>query len=690
MLSKRQVVVLFAGIMVLGASASSDAALNQEIAEPALAGEVSEATTLFRQGSWRAPVKVTDSDPENMFGCDHTTQDWAADDPVATVAALAATRQNYYASHLSLSSEDCSWAALASIADEVALLGSDIKLVGALAEVTLVDPDDGSEILSPEDAASEYANAVLILRDTAKAHAGIAGLLIDDFHNMLQNPVRSDENNDMYLSRADVKTIYNTAHTSSADAPEIDFTPYFGAQDVPIYLMPAHILGVRGWTGGDDEDDHKLYTRDTISMKRSFRLDRGPGASGRYRLSFLYYDYYEEGELSDTYSDVLEPLELVVRVPGMVGLDSALPRRTSLHNTSDDPSQNYIRLFEAELSEFEGAPVPHPYSVSISVEANGRNVPKSGHKIVVIWDMKLESLSPDGSSSREVTLRPATYITRRPRALGSTAHMVAGSNLAFRIDHLVDGALVKYTRFAGEVDLSAYERFLESAAGPLRARGGTFESVFWGNEQWVDGLEDGLDLRLEMYALSQRLTDGIVVYRLENALHLPSGGVFTERSPKHPDEFSQMAFFPSQTSGTPGWRQYWSFEVTTTGEFRLEWRDNREPPDDSDAPLTRRMEKSVIGVDGDDGEAPLWSDYVVVDATDGWALFPVQDDITTLIVEMAERVSIGNLAFWMQFNLYDPSGAVLTPTEFWSDVDMTTQEIYIATVEFFRSTYSPE
>jgi hypothetical protein len=654
------------------------------------AGVPDSDAPLFIQGSWRAPVKTSDTDPANRSACTlpATTAGtvlspvgWRADDPAAIVTALESTHQNYYASHIDIMS-DCNWASLKGIASEASERGAEIEIVAGLETPSFADK-------TPEDVARDYRDAITTTRQLADEHGVIKSVLIDDFSTALSLPIHEDPSD--FLTRSDVASLHSAAHDSTLSAPAVRLTPYMSAKYAPPLLLPAHVLGIRGWPCGEEdtdcaglrnETDYKLLEGDHISMRRSFaRLLPLSDTAAFYRLSFLYDDYYDQGPIGDTADE--EPLELVVRLNGKIR------DRISLHDSLDDPTRNGIRLFDQTIA-FESGLNPDVNFLSISIAANGRTVPKSKHKIAIVWDMKMKRISGTGTV-RSVHLSTATYnkdSTDPDRT--STEPMISSSNKFWRIDRSVDGVLIKYTSQPETIELEAYSRFLESMQRHMGKDGKTFMSVFWGNEQWKEDLTTNLESRRRMYELNRDITDGVVVWRLENALHLPDGGVFTERRPIEFDSFDstfdRLAFFPGQTSGTPGWRQRWTFDVNVSGEYTLDWTEFPER-DGSNTSHSGRMVKQVIGLDSDGVEALIWEEDVNDTQIEGVERFYVDSDlIDQLIVGMAETGSIGNLDFGMQFNLTDPPGRLLWTDDYCADVDEATRGIYETTLEFFGAT----
>ena len=621
------------------------------------------ASPSFHQGSWRSPIRATDSDPANRLDCTDPATGWRATDSVALVDGLVATNQNFYAAHIDSLTYDpanCDWAALENIAAEIDARGLAIDLFAAFAK------ESGTAL--------DHVAAVASVRDIAASYPSLKGFLIDDFHNSLVAPYTTDPA-DLWWP-ADVEQVAFAAVDPAIPGPVVAFIPYMADDFAAMHLVPAHILGVPGnWDAKDpDVDAHYVYADDAthVADELAFEhtFDPGPILPGdRFRLSLLHYDQY-------TSNPETKDLDMVVSVNGSELL------RESLFD--QDVTEDYIEHKLAALGKGITLLPSAPNTVRVEIQAGRASTNNYGHKLLYVWDVYIQRTGPSGRRVFPFEPDAASYITYRdPTRKVSTAPMMAQSNANWRIDDYIAGAFHKYTSIPEQIDLQTYATFLRSLCRHLNASGRTCEGVFWGNEQWHADVAIDLRTQSRMYALNEMYGDGIVVWRLENSLFVPKGGLFTDRLAIDPANYDVTAFFPLYTSGIPGLFFRWTYPITTAGNYEVAWSDNR---DGSSSGHDNRMTKRVSALDATGEATILWESDIndaALDGVESFALDPA--DYTELTVEMYETDSIGNAEYYAQYRVLDPTGTAVSHTLYESDVDEDTHGLYNCTTAYYTS-----
>ena len=599
------------------------------------------------QGSWKSPIKLSDTDPSNISSCDSAVG-WAHDDAATMVDALLDGSQNLYFSTLGgTDTTSCQWQSLEALAIEA--VGTGVELGGEF-------PDDSS--------LTEYTDGIVALRQLADDYGTVGMVSIDDFNQRLFLP--KDPSSSGLLTAADVGTLWTAAHDSAFDT-EIDLVPYMAAKYVPQALVPAYVLGTRDCSSCVNIYDGYLFPNDWPNAGDQadvMELDIAVAPSSLPHttriLSFLLYDAY-------TSAPTTKDLDVVVRVNG-----TDVYRRTMFDHVDQDISLERVPLPPALFSSSS------KNSVTIGVEATTAPTNQYGTKLAYVWDVRMLTYHPTtGLSVGGVSSSSVTFNTSRdPGRIGystSTSELVASDNSAWRIDGNIDGAMFRYTPYPDYYldDPGVYRRLVKSTCDHLRSNGLTCLVAHWGNDQWVSGLTPDVAVLGEQLDVAGAYADGNVVWRYELGRYTPADGVYTEREPLDTASYDVMAAFPSWQPGIPGWYQTWTTAaVTDAGTYTLDWADNLSSSGVSGRFFKRLWVTDVFGI-----TTLEWDEDVDDAATSGSHTFSLAAG-ESVTVGMEEEDSIGSLLFHAQFRLTDPSGDVVALPTFDSGVADHVDDIY--------------
>ena len=635
------------------------------------------ASDTFFQGSWRAPIKSSHTDAAGWTSCNVEANGWNRNDVDKMVEHFEATNQNLFIQHIQWpkgGSANCDWSNFLALADAA---GTDLNLfVG----------------YNSNDDLENYYDGVLNLRSHALnsgAPDRIQGWMVDDFHSSLFNVAHAEQGD--YFSKDDLASLYDASHNTGADftGPEMKFIPYVAEKTIPDHFMPSVILGVRGCWGADcTAAAHKLYPGsppdengagellpDLVQMEVAFNPgDVNPGED--FVLRFFLYD-----RLSKTIADQA-PKDLLL----VVSLNGVDVHRQSLLDVQIGGYADYIKAVNVEL---RGLNSRSDNFLKFRVEAEGGAIQHTAHKIAYLWDPRITRTEGSMILLRTGEMTFTTF--RDPNRSGSTSteHFIASTNDAWRLDDYVDGLFIKGTGISEQFMPNIHKQVFRSICRHLHAKDKLCMEAYWGNEQWKGFLGFNMMDAVIRFEHAQQYGDGLMVWRLENALGHPGGGVFMERPPLDTTNYDVMAVHPGNTSAMPGWYQNWTVTAPLAGTYTLKWWDNGGTTPLSADP--ERMNKELF-VDGapvlawDAPEITHQTTEANAEETGSVEVWVEKDQ--TITVGIGLYNSFSDADFAAQFRLLDPDGNVLdlATGDFAAGTnDWATQAMYDCTVAYYTS-----
>jgi len=623
----------------------------------------------YVQGSWRSPIRITESDPSYMNQCT-VENSWGGLDAELMLDTLEETAQNLYVASISspeVTEGDCEWNNFKRLASEADQRDLQLDLVAGF-----------KSSLSLE----EYVQAVNNVRGYSADHFRVRALTIDDFQQRLRAPwERFGEG----FTVDEVESIWTAAHSSENTDPSIEFYPYFTAKLVPVFLVPGFVLGIHACPVVNEIDcgvpKQEFYIHpdgyqgkegDLLQMDTTFNpgtIDDGEELT----LSFLTYDL-----VSIALND--RGLDLIVKVNGIE------VARKSLFDEIQD--KGYIELVEVSLTE-QDLPLAQnaENTFSISLEASGLPLNHWHYKFAFVWDVRIDRTihEPILFSIEDMNFNAYRDPTRdNYDTIGfegplTTDQFLVGSTERWSIFQYTDGAYIKYSEESVQRDAVVHKRFIQSVCNYLQGNDRSCFEVFWGNEQWYEDVSFDLTEISTYFEHAKEHADGTIVWRLENSLAAPSKGIYSARSPLFPETYDVMLAYPANTSAVPGWYQSWELSPLGAGEYTMLWADNQS----QETNISNLMYKRIFTT-SPAGKELVWEADINDLETEGEVVIDVEEG-EGVQVELNTIDAFGNRLFLTQYRLVDADGQRVALEEgvFSSGVDSATEKMYQCTSAFY-------
>lgn len=467
-------------------------------------------------GSWRAPMKTTNTSIINPGDCSNE-QSWIRTDSQAMLRMMNDTGQNTYVAHVP-SINSCEWQSM------VGILSSASNRTNAM--IGLKDNLNHSQYSS---LMNEYAD---INSNASK------GVVIDDFHESLSRPWYPEEGK---MNLSDVENLSTVMHR--AGEQHVQFLPYLSAQHAMMYASPSAVLGV-GTCWSDCQDDYSLRTGDHLSVTWNFSMTNHMAFNQPVFEAFIY------DTLDKEYSD--RDLRLIVEFNG-----NQIENQTL---TNDENVKSKVRQLNINLPEAE----PGNNSITIRIESIGRDISSTHRKMLFISDPAVRYHS--GSVSMDV--ESGWYRAQRNNTAIDDNWMFASDNSDWRFDHAVDGILFKWGTPGMNENPVTHQKFIDWLCSHLSDSYKLCIEVYWGDQQWIDTPLASIENHLQFVSDTARLTDGMIVWRLDNQRYDMNEGIYAENRFNNSTE-PIIGMYPAYTPATEGWYQQWDMVSNATGEMSL-------------------------------------------------------------------------------------------------------------------------
>ncbi|MCA9565545.1 MAG: hypothetical protein KC561_18735, partial [Myxococcales bacterium] len=262
---------------------------------------------------------------------------------------------------------------------------------------------------------------------------------------------------------------------------------------------------------------------------------------------------------------------------------------------------------------------------------------------------------------------------------------VAGSNAAFDLSSIIDGALVFFHANTNQYDEDGYRSMVAMADRFLDGK--TFIAAHYSGAGTSWSYDYDPEETAEMVVLDARVADGVVVWNLPNSLYYLASlqGIFSERT-SHSGAFNLLAFWPQDQTAYPGWYQRWDSAPLGSGVQTIEIYDRDD--EYADVRLLLNGDPSqVFYRDSQAGELCTATDATVRDcpglnaglsctytcrATTQVVEITLPTSTDTVSIDVSFTGTFGDKVHWLFFNVQDA-----TQWTFSTGVEYEFEELYV-------------